>query len=64
MADWSFYDYTPSKVGAIIALLCFGASAGYHVFQLFKLKSFYFTTFIVGAMSESYHTARLSNFES
>ncbi|KAJ5145194.1 hypothetical protein N7448_002586, partial [Penicillium atrosanguineum] len=50
MADWSFYDYTPSKVGAIIAIICFGFSAGYHVFQLIKLKSFFFSTFIVGAI--------------
>ncbi|KAJ5784310.1 uncharacterized protein N7503_009522 [Penicillium pulvis] len=50
MADWSFYDYSPSKVGAIIALICYGASAGYHIFQLVAMKCFFFTTFIVGAL--------------
>lgn len=32
MADWSFYDYSPSKAAAIVTLICYGASAGYHVF--------------------------------
>ncbi|KAJ5651411.1 uncharacterized protein N7484_005134 [Penicillium longicatenatum] len=50
MSNWSFYDYSPSKVGAIIALICYGASAGYHVFQLVAMKCFFFTTFIVGAL--------------
>jgi hypothetical protein len=52
MADWSFYDYSPSKAGAIIALICYAISAGYHVFQMIKLKCYFFTTFIVGAISE------------
>ncbi|KAJ5349945.1 hypothetical protein N7541_007672 [Penicillium brevicompactum] len=50
MGDWSFYDYSPSKVGAIIALICYGASTGYHIFQLVNLKSYFFITFIVGAI--------------
>jgi hypothetical protein len=52
MADWSFYDYNPSKAAAIIAIICYGASLGYHVFQLVKLKCYFFTTFIIGAFSE------------
>ncbi|CAG8221274.1 unnamed protein product [Penicillium salamii] len=59
MGDWSFYDYSPSKVGAIIALLFYGASAGYHVFQLVKLKSYFFATFIIGAISELYSDGTL-----
>lgn len=51
MGDWSFYNYSPSKVGAIIALICYGASTGYHIFQLVKLKSYFFITFIDGAIS-------------
>ncbi|OQD63514.1 hypothetical protein PENPOL_c009G02298 [Penicillium polonicum] len=50
MEDWSLYDYTPSKAGAIIALICYGLSASYHIFQMIKLKSYFFTTFIVGAI--------------
>ncbi|KAJ5681906.1 uncharacterized protein N7477_001846 [Penicillium maclennaniae] len=50
MSDYNFYDYTPSKAGAIIAIICYGTSAGYHIFQLIKLKSFFFSTFIVGAI--------------
>lgn len=52
MEDWSLYDYSPSKVGAIIAIICYGASTGYHVFQMAKMKCFFFTTFIIGAISE------------
>lgn len=51
MGDWTFYDYAPSKPGAIIALICFGASTGYHIFQLVKFKSYFFITFIAGAIS-------------
>jgi hypothetical protein len=53
MAEWSFYDYNPTKAGAIVAILCFGASAAYHIFQLVKMKCYFFTTFIVGAISKS-----------
>ncbi|OGE49254.1 hypothetical protein PENARI_c022G12050 [Penicillium arizonense] len=50
MGDWSFYDYSPTKVGAVIAIICYGISAGYHVFQLVKMKCYFFTTFTIGAI--------------
>jgi hypothetical protein len=52
MGDWSFYDYSPTRVGAVIAIICYGISAGYHVFQLVKMRCYFFTTFIIGAISE------------
>ncbi|KAL3251327.1 hypothetical protein ABHI18_010696 [Aspergillus niger] len=50
MGDYSFYNYNPSLAAAIVALLCYGASTGFHCFQLFKLRCWFFTTFIAGAI--------------
>ncbi|KAL2812695.1 RTA1 like protein-domain-containing protein [Aspergillus granulosus] len=47
---WSFYHYDPTLAGAIVALIFYGASAGFHVFQLWKFKCYFFTTFIIGAI--------------
>ncbi|KAL3450543.1 RTA1 like protein-domain-containing protein [Aspergillus insuetus] len=47
---WSFYHYDPTLAGAIIALIFYGASTGLHVFQLWQLKCYFFTTFIIGAI--------------
>jgi hypothetical protein len=49
---WSFYHYDPTLAGATIALIFYGASTGFHVFQLWKFKCYFFTTFIVGAISK------------
>ncbi|OGM51232.1 RTA1 like protein, partial [Aspergillus bombycis] len=40
----------PSVAAAVIALICYGASTGFHIFQLWKLRSWFFTTFVVGAI--------------
>ncbi|KAL2788243.1 RTA1 like protein-domain-containing protein [Aspergillus keveii] len=47
---WSFYHYDPTLAGAIIALIFYGASTGFHIFQLWKFKCYFFTTFIIGAI--------------
>ncbi|KAL4929540.1 RTA1 domain-containing protein [Aspergillus undulatus] len=47
---WSFYEYEPTLTGAVIALIFYGASTGFHVFQLWKFKCYFFTTFIIGAI--------------
>lgn len=49
---WSFYDYDPTLAGAVIALIVYGGSTGFHGFQLWKLKCYFFTTFVLGAISE------------
>ncbi|KAF7593578.1 hypothetical protein BBP40_011198 [Aspergillus hancockii] len=50
MTEYSFYYYSPSVAAAVIALICYGVSTGFHIFQLWKLRSWFFTTFIVGAI--------------
>ena len=51
MSEYAFYHYSPSVAAAAIAFVCYGASTGFHIFQLWKLRSWFFTTFIVGAIS-------------
>lgn len=53
MSEYSFYHYNPSVAAAVIALTCYGASTGFHIFQLWKLRSWFFTTFVVGAISKT-----------
>ncbi|KAE8150469.1 RTA1 like protein-domain-containing protein [Aspergillus avenaceus] len=50
MAGYVFYQYSPSVAAAVIFILCYGAGTGFHIFQLWKLKCWFFTTFIVGAI--------------
>ncbi|RAQ42116.1 RTA1 like protein [Aspergillus flavus] len=50
MSEYSFYHYNPSVAAAVIALICYGARTGFHIFQLWKLRSWFFTTFVVGAI--------------
>ncbi|KAE8369930.1 RTA1 like protein-domain-containing protein [Aspergillus caelatus] len=51
MSEYSFYHYSPSVAAAVVALICYGASTGFHIFQLWKLRSWFFITFVVGAIS-------------
>ncbi|KAL2849431.1 RTA1 like protein-domain-containing protein [Aspergillus pseudodeflectus] len=46
----SIYHYDPTLAGAIIALIFYGASTVFHIFQLWKFKCYFFTTFIIGAI--------------
>ncbi|KAH8432707.1 RTA1 domain-containing protein [Aspergillus melleus] len=47
---YSFYRYEPSMPAAVIAIICYGLSTIYHIYQLIRLKAYFFTTFIVGAI--------------
>jgi hypothetical protein len=51
----SIYHYDPTLAGAIIALIFYGASTGFHILQLWKFKCYLFTTFIIGAISKTSH---------
>ena len=51
MASSSLYDYEPSKPAAVVAILAYALSSIYHIYQLVQLKAYFFTTFIVGAIS-------------
>jgi hypothetical protein len=51
MAASDYYPYDPSKAGAGIMMVLFGGSAIIHLWQLFKMKTWFFTAFLVGAFS-------------
>lgn len=46
------YQYAPSKAACVIAAGLFGLSAIYHVFQLLRSRAWFYTSFVVGALSE------------
>ncbi|KAH8654391.1 RTA1 like protein-domain-containing protein [Ilyonectria robusta] len=46
------YKYDPSLAAAVIFIVCFGLSGIYHVFQVVRLKSWYFIPFIIGCLVE------------
>lgn len=51
MGASNYYPYDPSKAGAGIVMVLFGASAFFHLWQMFKLKTWFFTAFLIGAFS-------------
>jgi len=51
MGASGYYPYEPSKAGASIVMLLFGAGAFVHLWQMFKLKTWFFTAFLIGAFS-------------
>jgi hypothetical protein len=52
MGSSGYYPYDPSKAGAAIVMLLFGTSAFFHLWQMIKTKTWYFSAFLVGAFSE------------
>jgi hypothetical protein len=51
MTSSGYYPYEPSKAGATISMLLFGASAFVHLWQLFKTRTWFFSAFLIGAFS-------------
>ncbi|KAI8724381.1 hypothetical protein NCS52_00007000 [Fusarium sp. LHS14.1] len=47
------YKYDPSMAAAVIFIVCFSLSGLYHVFQVIKLRSWYFIPFIIGCAVEA-----------
>ncbi|KAL5611362.1 hypothetical protein FOBRF1_007479 [Fusarium oxysporum] len=48
----SYYSYDPSLGEALVFTLLFLASAGYHMWQVWRLRSWYFIPFVVGCFLE------------
>ncbi|KAH8691166.1 putative RTA1 domain protein [Talaromyces proteolyticus] len=48
MGSSGYYPYDPSKTGATIAMLLFGASAFFHLWQLIKTRTWFFSAFLIG----------------
>jgi hypothetical protein len=52
MGSSTYYPYEPTKAGATIAMLLFGSSAFFHLWQMIKTRTWFFTAFLIGAFSE------------
>ncbi|PQE05519.1 RTA1 like protein [Rutstroemia sp. NJR-2017a BBW] len=50
--DFQLYRYTPSLGAAVIFFIAFLASTVYHVYQMVKAKSWYFTPLVIGGVFE------------
>ncbi|KAI1843429.1 hypothetical protein JX265_013311 [Neoarthrinium moseri] len=48
-----FYDYQPSMAAAVIFIVLFGISAGYHLWLLVKNRTWYFIPFVIGCLFET-----------
>ncbi|KAH8654036.1 RTA1 like protein-domain-containing protein [Tricladium varicosporioides] len=44
------YPYLPNQKACIAALLLFGASAGYHIFQMIRKKTWFYTSMVIGSI--------------
>lgn len=54
MASSGYYPYVASKAGAAIAMILFGGSAFWHLWQFVKTKTWFFTAFLIGAFSRPF----------
>jgi hypothetical protein len=48
----TYYAYDPSLMAAVVFTLLFIASSGYHMWQIWRLRSWYFVPFLVGCFRE------------
>ncbi|PMD36384.1 RTA1-domain-containing protein [Hyaloscypha variabilis F] len=48
--DNGIYPYTPNGPVCIVMVLLFGTSAGYHLFQMIRKKTWFYTPLVVGAI--------------
>jgi hypothetical protein len=49
---YMLYEYSPSKVGAIIFIVLFALSTLFHIFQLVTKRTWYFIPFVIGGLCE------------
>ncbi|KAL4884933.1 RTA1 like protein-domain-containing protein [Aspergillus karnatakaensis] len=48
--DHNIYGYNPSIPAAAIFIVLFGASTGYHIYQIVRAKALYFIPFVIGGI--------------
>lgn len=48
--EFAFYRYDPSMGGAILFILLFIGTTGYHVFQMVKSRTWFFIPFVIGGI--------------
>jgi hypothetical protein len=49
--SFSLFPYAPSEIGAILFAGLFGLSTLYHLFQMIKGRAWFYTAFVIGAIS-------------
>ncbi|KAF7945146.1 hypothetical protein EAE96_009925 [Botrytis aclada] len=49
---YELYRYTPNIVAAIIFLIAFAATTSYHMYQMIRTRSWYFTPLVLGGLFE------------
>lgn len=47
---FAFYRYNPSMGGAVCFTLLFMGTTFYHIFQLFKTRTWFFIPFVIGGL--------------
>jgi hypothetical protein len=47
---FAFYRYSPSMGGALLFALLFMGTTFYHIFQLFKTRTWFFIPFVIGGL--------------
>ncbi|KAL4981589.1 putative RTA1 domain protein [Aspergillus falconensis] len=50
--SFKFYHYNPSMGGAVLFVLLFIATSGYHAFQMFRTRTWFLVPFIAGGVFE------------
>ncbi|KAL3469514.1 RTA1 like protein-domain-containing protein [Aspergillus californicus] len=49
---FAFYDYDPSMAGAVLFILLFIGTTGYHILQMFRSRTWFFVPFVIGGIFE------------
>ena len=49
-AFFAFYRYDPSMSAAVLFTLLFIGTTGYHAFQMFKTRTWFFIPFVIGGI--------------
>ncbi|CEN60562.1 Putative Function: S. cerevisiae RTA1 gene is involved in 7-aminocholesterol resistance [Aspergillus calidoustus] len=50
--SFEFYHYHPNMGGAVLFIFLFIATTGYHAFQMFRTRTWFLTSFVVGGVFE------------
>lgn len=62
--DDSHYEYSPSVPAAVIFVVTFAVLTVYHVFLLFKNRTFFCLPFVIGGLCEFTNPSRLARIVS
>ncbi|KAI9925070.1 hypothetical protein MW887_006478 [Aspergillus wentii] len=58
-SSYKLYNYDPSTGAAVLFAAIFGATTAFHIFQMFKRRTWYFIPFVIGGMFEAFgYTSR------